>query len=223
MQTFDPYSPPQAILVRPPTLTPLIDWLYPLTLVSTPTWLLKLTVELRDALGRGLLRSTARLGVVGFRVARLMGPDLPAIEAKPRQLLYVRDLQLVEDGQEVASLEAGLVLAPWICAAPNGVSIVLRVSNPVSRWRAGRGGEEPWPLPTGVGQQHRGVSQPGYPIYTIHAGPAAPPFLVVRRLLSGPFETTRVERLEGEVSREAEWLALQVLTGAYLTRVPGIG
>lgn len=224
MQSFDPYSPPEATLVRRPTVPRAGDWVYPLTLSSTPSWLMKLRVELRDAIGRAIVSTTARWQlweIFGFRLVRKMNPDLPPIQVRPRLPLKGWDLQILDEGKEIAALRNRVVVSPWVVTAPGGVWLSIRPYNPLARWLR-RTEPGSWPGVAQVGEQLDMASE-GYPIMTVHAGPDLPPFLVVRRLFSGLAETTRVERLEGEVSPETEWLALQMLAGAYLCRIPGIG
>lgn len=212
--------------MRPATLEQAPDWVYPLELDASPGWLVKLHVELRDALGRTVLTGTARWQLwelFGFRLQRDPALGLPGIECRPRKFYRGTDLVFLDGGEETASLKSGIVLAPWEGEAPGGVYVSLRPSNAWIRYREGRRGEASWPALAQTGQQLSSFGRRGYPIMTVHAGRNVPPFLVARRSFEGPLQTTRVERLEGEVKPEAEWLALQMLVGAYLCRVPGVG
>ena len=223
---FDPYAPPRADLVRPRSLDKIPDWVYPLVLDPSPGWLFKLKVELRDAIGRTILSGTFRWQlweVFGFRLRRDPALDLPWIEVRPRKLYRGMDLVVLDGGEEVASLKTGVVLKPWEAEGPGGIYVSLRPTNAWIRSREARRGAPAWPPLTRVGQQLNSFAPQGYPLITVHAGRTLPPFLVVRRSFEGPIQSTRVERLEGEVKPEAEWLALQMLVGAYLCRVPGIG
>ena len=223
---FDPYAPPRADLVRPRSADTIPDWVYPLVLDYSPGWLLKLHVLLRDALGRPILSATFRWQlweILGFRIRRHQALDLPWIEVRPRNPLVATDLVVLDEGEEIASLKAGVVLRPWEVQAPGGISLSLRPTNAWIRHREARRGAPAWPPVAGVGQQLSSFGPQGSPIMTVHAGRTLPPFLVARRSFEGPIQTTRIERLEGEVKPEAEWLALQMLTGALLCRVAGIG
>lgn len=223
-QSFDPYAPPQADLIRVGSLERTQDWVYPLVLHSTPSWIVKLHVELRDALQRTILSATHRPQIwelFSFRVKRDPTQDLPAVQAAPRRF-YSPSLTLRDGGEELATVTGGLPLARWTAQAPGGIWVQVRPTNPVIRWR-GRARSSGLPAMAAVGQQLPGLGSRGYPIMTVHAGPTQVPFLVVRRSFEGVVQSTRVERLEGEVKPETEWLALQLLVGAFLHRLPGIG
>jgi hypothetical protein len=225
-EPFDPYAPPRAELVRPASLERTPDWVYPLVLDPNPGWLFKLHVELRDAIGRTILTGTFRWQLwelFGFRLKRDPALDLPWIEVRPRKLYSGMDLVFLDGGEETASLKCGLVLAPWEIEGPGGIYVSIRPTNAWIRRRERGRGAAAWPPLARVGQQLSALGPQGYPIVTVHAGRTLPPFMVVRRSFEGPIQTTRVERLEGEVKPEAEWLALQALVGAFLCRVPGVG
>jgi len=225
-EPINPYAPPRADLVRARTLEKTPDWVYPLVLDPSPGWLFKLHVELRDAIGMTLLTGTFRWQLwelFGFRIKRDPALDLPWIDVRPRKLYTGTDLVFLDGGEEVASLKTGIVFKPWEAEASGGIYVSLRPTNAWIRRREARRGAPAWPPLARVGQQLSALGPQGYPILTVHAGRMLPPFLVVRRSFEGPIQTTRVERLEGEVKPEAEWLALQALVGALLCRIPGIG
>lgn len=224
-EPFDPYAPPRADLVRAPSLEQSPDWVYPLVLDPSPGWLFKLHVELRDAIGRTVLTGTFRWQfweVFGFRLKRDPALGLPGIEVRPRHLYSGTNLVFLDGGEETASLKSGFVIAHWEAEGPGGIYISLRPVSLFTRLLEGKRGAN-WPPLAQVGQQLGGFGRRGYPIFTVHAGRTLPPFLVVRRSFEGPVQTTRVERLEGEVKPEAEWLALQTIVGHFLCRVPGVG
>lgn len=223
---FDPYAPPRSDLLRPRNLETTRDWVYPLTLHADAGWLFKLQVELRDAIGREVLTGTFRWQLwelFGFRIRRPACYDLPWIEVKPRRLYAGTNLVVLDGGEETATLRSGFFLSNWTAEAPGGIWIQIRRSNRLIRWREQERGAQPWPAMAETGQQLTRFAPKGYPIMTVHAGPTQAPFLVVRRSFEGLLCSTRIERLEGEVKPEAEWLALQMLIGAYLCRVPGLG
>lgn len=222
---FDPYAPPKADLVRAPRLTVPSDWVYPLTLRSG-SGLLKLSVVLRDAIEREVLLGALRWHpweLFTFRLRRDPSLALPWIEVKPRRPYRPTDLVMLDDGEEVASLRLGLVVTTWTARTPGGICVQIRPTSPLTRW-GGRNRREPdWPKVARVGQQLPALAPQGRPTLTVHAGPGRAPFLVVRRSFEGLLPSTRVERLEGQVEPEAEWLGLQLVTAAFLQRLPGIG
>lgn len=219
-ETFDPYAPPKADLLRAPDQTPPREWVYPLTLHASPSWLVKLSAELRDALGQEILSAIFRRQIWELYGFRLRHDDRPWTQGVPRRFYSASGMSLRDGGEEIATIQAGPPTRPWTAEAAGGIWVQVRHSNPFTRWR--KGGED-LPGVASVGQQLSGFRPKGYPILTVHAGPTQPAFLVVRRSFEGPVQTTWVERLEGQVKPEAEWLGLQLLLATFLHRLPGIG
>jgi len=182
--------------------------------------LLKLSAELRDALGQEVLSAIFRRQIWEFYGFRLRHDDRPWTQGVPRRSYSASGMSLRDGGEEVATIQAGPPTRPWTAEAAGGVWVQVRHSNPFTRWRKGY---EALPPVASVGQQLSGIRPKGYPILTVHAGPTQSAFLVARRSFDGPVQTTWVERLEGEVKPEAEWLGLQLLLATFLHRLPGIG
>lgn len=217
--TFDPYAPPKTELLRTPEQTPPREWVYPLTIECSPSWLVKLGAELRDALGQVILGASFRYQLWELYGFRLLHDERTWAQGVPRRF-YASEVSLRDGGDEIAKIKAGPPLRPWTAEAPGGLWVQVRHSNPFTRWREGY---KALPPLASVGDQLAGLKPKGYPILTVHAGRSEPAFLVVRRSFEGALQSTRVERLEGQVKPEVEWLGLQLLLAAFIHRLPGIG